>query len=71
LILSDEDIQECNSDCTSCENARLLDELHGVKSGDEKELNEVIDNLVDQSLLTPAMIPIINQKREKIKILKE
>jgi len=42
-----------------------------VKSGDEKELNEVIDNLVYQSLLTPAMIPIINQKREKIKILKE
>lgn len=66
LIHSEDDLQECGSDCTSCENARLLDELHGVKSGDEEELNAVVDNLVDQSLLTPAMLPIINQKRSKI-----
>ena len=66
LIGSEEDIQECGSDCTSCENARLLDELHGVKSGDESQLDAFVDRVVDQSLLIPAMVPIIEEKREKI-----
>lgn len=59
---SDEN-EECNSDCTSCENQRLLNELHGVNLGDEIQLDIVVDKLLDKSLLTPSKLPIIESKR--------
>jgi hypothetical protein len=65
LDADSDEIQECNSDCTSCENARLLDELHGVNQGDEIQLDIVIDKMLDKSLLTPSKLPEIESKRAK------
>jgi hypothetical protein len=65
VSLNASDGEECGSDCTSCENQRLLDELHGVKPGDEKHLDAVVDQIMDKSLLTPSKLPIIEAKRTK------
>ena len=63
--------EECGRDCTSCENQKFLDELHGFTNGNQNQLDDIVDRIMDKSMLTPTKMQLIEEKRKLIKPLTE
>jgi hypothetical protein len=64
------DLSDCASDCSSCffkakdaHNQQLLLELHGVKSGNNSEVDLIVCQMLDRSCLTPSKLALIKRKR--------